>query len=558
MRDRRRRAVIAILATAVILGGCTSNTGGGAGGGQEGGVLRIGTSSGISSLNPFVGFNQDDYSTWMYIYPTLVQYDTTTPTYDYAPNFAQSWDRSPDGLEVTFHTTTGATWSDGQPLDAEDVVWTIEMIKKFAHGPTGAWANSVKTIDTIEATDPNTVVVTYQTPAATALSDVGMTPILPQQVWEQYAAGDGKGLRTYSNEPENGQPLVGGGAFVLTEYRKNDIALFERNPNWYGAAPHIDGFGLQFFRDEDAMVTALKTGQLDAINEIPPTSVDTLKSAGLEVYVGQALAMRDFIFNLNPDKPAHPELLDPKVREAFEYAIDRNAIVQTAWLGYASPGSTLIPEGNATGGVEWHDPNVQPLPFDIDKANQMLDDLGYQRGADGVRVANGVPMSYEVIFPLDEAGAGDRAFRIIQQGLEQIGVQVAQKRLDTNAAWDAMYQNGQYVYDLAMWDWFPAADPDFILSVITCDEWGNWSDGGYCNKQYDQLYAEQKTAVDPDQRQQIVFQMQQMAFDDRPYIILTYDKRLDAWSKSWPGLMESVQGIYNNFSTQSLLSVHHA
>src|SRR4029078_7577790 len=132
--------------------------------------------------------------------------------------------------------------------------------------------------------------------------------------------------------------LVGGGPFVLTEYRKNDIALFERNPNWYGAAPHIDGFGLQFYRDEDAMLTALKTGQLDAINEIPPTSVDTLKSAGLEVYVGQALAMRDFIFTLNPHKPAHPELLDPKVREAFEYAIDRNAIVQTAWLGYASPG----------------------------------------------------------------------------------------------------------------------------------------------------------------------------------------------------------------------------
>jgi peptide/nickel transport system substrate-binding protein len=556
MKDRRQLAVASALAALVTLGGCTSGGAGGNGGGQEGGVLRIGTSSGISSLNPFVGFNQDDYSTWMYIYPSLVQYDTTTPTYDYAPNFAQSWDRSSDGLEVTFHTTPGASWSDGQPLDAEDVVWTIEMIKRFAHGPTGAWANSVKTIDTIEASDANTVVVTYDAPAATALSDVGLTPILPQQVWEQYASGDGKGLRTYANEPENGQPLVGGGPFVLTEYRKNDIVLFQRNANWYGTPAHIDGFGLQFFRDEDAMVTALKTGQLDAINEIPPTSVDTLQAAGLEVYIGDALAMRDFIFNLDPSKPAHPELLDPKVREAFEYAIDRDAIVQTAWLGYASPGSTLIPEGNATGGVEWHDPSVQPLPFDIGKANQILDELGYQRGPDGIRVANGVPMSYEVIFPLDEAGAGDRAFRIIQQGLQQVGVQLAQKRLDTNAAWDAMYQDGHYVYDLAMWDWFPAADPDFILSVVTCDEWGNWSDGGYCNKRYDQLYAEQKTAVDPKDRQQIVFDMQQMAFDDRPYIILTYDKRLDAWSKNWDGLMESVQGIYNNFSTQSLLSVH--
>jgi len=558
MKNRRGVATASAVAVLLLLGACTSSGSGGGGAGGEGGVLRIGTSSGISSLNPFVGFNQDDYATWMYIYPTLVQYDTTTSTYDYAPNFAESWDLSNDGLQLTFHTTPDATWSDGQPLDSEDVVWTIEMIKKYAHGPTGAWANSVKTIDSIKATDPNTVVVTYAKPTATALSDVGMTPILPEQVWGQYATGDGKGLRTYANEPEGDQPLVGGGPFVLTEYRKNDIALFARNPNWYGTAPHIEGYGLQFYRDEDAMVTALKTGELDAINEIPPTSVDTLKTAGMDVYVGQALALRDFIFNLNPDKPDHPELLDPKVREAFEYAIDRNAIVQTAWLGYAAPGSTLIPDGNATGGVEWHDSAVQPLPFDIDKANQILDDLGYKRGSDGIRVANGVPMSYEVIFPLDEAGAGDRAFRIIQQGLEQVGIQIAQKRLDTNAAWNAMYQNGQYVFDLAMWDWFPAADPDFILSVVTCDEWGNWSDGGYCNHHYDDLYAQQKTAIDPQDRQQIVFDMQKIAFEDRPYIILTYDKRLDAWAPSWDGLMESTQGIYNNFSTQSLLSVHQA
>jgi peptide/nickel transport system substrate-binding protein len=555
MKDRSRIGLAAALVIAIALTGCSSNAGNGAG---EGGVLRIGTSSGISSLNPFVGFNQDDYATWMYIYPTLVQYDTTKPNYDFAPNFAQSWDLSKDGLQLTFHTTPNAMWSDGQPLTADDVVWTVEMIQKYEHGPTGAWANSVNTIKTIEATDDNTVVATYERPTATALSDVGMTPILPEQVWSQYATGDGKALKTYANEPENGQPLVGGGPFVLTQYTKNAIALFQRNPHWYGTPSHIDGFGLQFYRDEDAMVTALKTGELDAINEIPPTSVSTLKDAGMQVYEGQALAMRDFIFNLDPSKPDHPELLNPQVREAFEYAIDRNAIVQTAWLGYATPGSTLIPEGNATGGTQWHDDNIQPLPFSIDKANQILDGLGYDRGSDGIRVADGEPMSYDVIFPLDEAGAGDRAFRIIQQGMQQIGVQLNQKRLDTNAAWDAMYQDGHYVYDLAMWDWFPASDPDFILSVITCDEWGNWSDGGYCNHQYDKLYAEQKTAVDPQDRQQIIFKMQSIAFGARPYIILTYDKRLDAWSPNWQGLVESTQGIYNNFSTQSLLSAHQA
>ena len=109
-----------------------------------------------------------------------------------------------------------------------------------------------------------------------------------------------------------------------------------------------------------------------------------------------------------------------------------------------------------------------------------------------------------------------------------------------------------------MWDWFPAADPDFILSVITCDEWGNWSDGGYCNHAYDKLYAEQKTAVDPQDRQPIIFKMQSDRLQ-RPALhhpdLRQAAGRLVA---ALAGFVESTQGIFNNFSTQSLLSAHQA
>jgi len=560
MEPRRRPVMhfVLPLVLALVASACSGSSGGGGDGGEgaEGGVLRIGTSSGLTSLNPFVGFNQDDYAVWMYIYPSLLMYDTTTPTYDFLPGFAQEWSQSEDGMTVTFETVPGATWSDGEPLDAEDVVFTFEMIKEYEKTQTAQWAGSVTFLETIEATGENTIVATYDRPAGTALYDLGLTPILPPQVWEPLAAS--KEIRRFPNEPEGGEPLVGGGPFLLTEYRKNDIALFEANPSYYGTKPLIDGFGLQFFRDEDAMITALKTDQLDAINEIPPTAVETLRSAGMEVYEGPALALRDLIFNVDPEGQQRPELLDPRVREAMEYAIDRQAIVDTAWLGFATPGSTIVPEGNATQGVSWHDDDIQPLPYDIAKANEILDSLGYAKGSDGIRVADGEQMEYEVVFPLDEAGAGDRAFRIIQQGFEQIGVRLVQQRLDTNAAWNAMYDKGHYVFELAMWDWFPAADPDFILAVLTCDQWGNWNDTGYCTDEYDDLYTEQKEAVDPQERQRIVFEMQQLAFDARPYIILTYDRRLDAWSKDWTGFVPSTQGIFNNFSTQSLTSVHQA
>jgi peptide/nickel transport system substrate-binding protein len=90
---------------------------------------------------------------------------------------------------------------------------------------------------------------------------------------------------------------------------------------------------------------------------------------------------------------------------------------------------------------------------------------------------------------------------------------------------------------------------------MTCAQWGDWNDSGFCDRHYDALYEEQRHTTDARARQQIVWQMQQIIRDARPYIVLTYDRRLDAWSPRWTGLVESAQGMFNNFSTQSLLSV---
>jgi peptide/nickel transport system substrate-binding protein len=554
---RRLRTGLSILtATAVLV--LAAACGGTSSSAKEGGVLRIATSSGIDSLNPFVGINQDDFSVWTYTYPHLLNYDTRTPSYDYTGNFAKSWKVSAEGRTVTFHTIPGAKWSDGRPLTAADVAWTFDLMKKYAGGALSGTAQAVKFLDSVVAKGPNTVVATYSRPTGTALYDLGTTAILPRHVWQKYAAGNGAALKRFANQPSGGKPLVSGGPFVLVKYQKDAVAVFQRNPNWYGPKPHIDGFGLQYFSNDDAMVSALKTGQVDVIEQVPPTGVKALQNAGMHVYSGPALSLRDFIINVNPDKSHNRELLNPKVREALEYATDRNAIVQTAWLGHALPGSSIIPVGSATGGVEWHNPALEPLPYDPARANQILDSVGYRRGSNGIRIANGHPMSYDVVFAKDESGPGTRAFQTLQQGFAKIGVQIRQRIMDDSSAWNAIYCGDKCAYtkfDFAMWDWFPAADPDFILAAMTCAQWGDWNDSGFCDKHYDALYEQQRHTSDPRARQQIVWEMQQIIRDARPYIVLTYDRRLDAWSPRWTGLVESVQGMFNNFSTQSLLSV---
>ncbi len=392
----------------------------------------------------------------------------------------------------------------------------------------------------------------YAKPVANVLAQLQSLSILPQHVWGKYATGQGAPLKTFQNPA----PVVSGGPFVLQKYTKNQVALFERNPNWWGQKPHIDGFGLEFFSNADAMVAAFERGDLDMIGEYtPPTAVAALKAAGMVVTTAPSISMKTFIINTNPKKTQHRELLNPTVREALAHAVDREQIVKVAWLGLAQPGGSFVAPADGS----WHDPSIKPETFDLALANQMLDQLGYAKGADGIRVADGHKMSYTVIFPTDERGTGDRSFEIMQADFAKIGVQIKQKTLDDDASFAAISAPGNkyLTFDMAMWDWVPPVDPDFMLSVVTCEQYGGWSDSGYCNPAYDAMYAQQSTLTNPKERQQLVWKMQQLVYNDRPYIILDYPDIIEAHSKLWDGFVPSpVMGSVNSLSMQTLLGVH--
>ena len=553
---RLPKTLLAIAASAVLLSACTSAQGGTpspSGSVAQGGTLRIGSTGKIDSMNPFVTIEQMPLDLFPVIYPLLIQYDTHL---NFVPSFATSWSTSPDGRTWTFHTRSGAEWSDGKSLTAADAAWTLNTIVRNKNGPTANYAGTVAHLTSASAPDATTLVVHYAQPVANVLSQLEQIPILPEHVWASLASGNGKALKTYTNVPGGGKPVVSGGPFILTKYAVNQIALFARNPHWWGQAPHIDGFGIEYFSDDDAMITAMEHGQIDAIGDpgVAPTDVAALEAAKIHVYKGPSMGFTDLIINTNPHKTTHRELLNPLVREAMEYATDREQIIRTAFLGYAQPGSTIIPP--ATGA--WHDPSAQPLPFDLAKANQLLDQAGYPMGPNGVRVADGHPMSYTVDFATDESGPGDRAFQILQTDFRQIGIAITQRNLDPDAAFNALSApNDKYeTFDLGMWDWNTLIDPDFMLMVMTCAQYGNWSDSGYCNPAYDRLYQQQGTTTNLAARRRIVYEMQDMVQRDRPYIVLVYKDWLEAWSPGWAGFVESPEGFLNQLWNTTLLQVH--
>jgi peptide/nickel transport system substrate-binding protein len=541
------RAAVPAVILALVAAACGGSSGGG-GAVKEGGVFRLGTDSAIDTLNPFVAIQSDAYTTFEYIYPELVQY---TPGLKFVPDFARSWHQSADGRVWTFHTQPGAKWTDGKPLTAADAAWTFTTIKKFQAGAAANSAGYVAHMKSATAPDATTLVLTYKQPVANVLSQVQQVPILPEHVWAKYATGNGKALTRYNNNP----PIVSAGPFSLVKYTPKATALFRRNPGFYGPRPHIDGFGLQYFSTTDAMVTALKSGQLDGIETgVPPTSVSTLRAARFVVRSAPGDSFDDLIINSNPKQdPGHRELMNPLLRQAFNAAVDRKAIVSTSLLGHGEPGGSIIPP--VTG--RWSDPSIKPAQFSLARANQLLDQAGYKMGGNGLRIADGHPMSYSVILPTDiSENYGNRSFQIIQSDFKKIGVRLTPKNLDDSAAYDAI-KAGQYRnFELSMWDWFPLTDPDFMLSVLTCGSWNVWNDTGYCSKTYDKLYQDQSAATNPAKRQQIVYQMQQMMATTLPYLVLDYPDSIEARSPAWGDLPEVGGGSFNSMSKIPFTTVH--
>ncbi len=544
---KRRLAAFVIAASVVAVAVGATLTGNSAA--KSGGTFRVGTSSRIDSLNPYVAFNQDAYSTFEYIYPFLIQYDSSNLRY--APDFALSWKTSKDGKTWTFKTVSNARWSDGKPLTAADAAWTINTDIKDKDGGAANAAGLIAHIKSAESPNPTTLVVHYAAPAGNVLGQFQQFAILPKHIWSKYTGHKGADLKTFSNKA----PVVGAGPFKLVKFTKDQIALFQRNDSFYGPKPQADGFGLRMFSNDDALVTALKTHEIDAIEDVPATAIKTLDKAGFGIKSVAGVDQTDFIINSNPKKPKNRELLNPKLREAFDHAIDRSRIVQVVFLGRAKPGISIIPP--ATG--DWFDPSLKAVSFDVGKANKILDGLGYKKGSGGIRKANGHTMSYQVIAPTDVSSV-DRTFQILQADFRKIGVKLSQKALDSSAAFDAITAPGtKYLnFDLAMWDWVALMDPDFMLSVVTCAQFGGWSDSGFCDKKYDSMYNQQQLTPDQGKRRQIVRDMQKYLYQKRPYLWLASQDHVSAVSPKWTGLVHSPQGPFNSLSKLSLTKVHQS
>jgi len=555
----------AALAAVLLAAGCGGSSGssGGSGSVKQGGVFTIGTTNYIDTLNPFNYIEAEAVTAYLEVYPELVQLAPNLTTYE--GSYATKWTHSADYKTYTYTLHSGAKWSDGKPLTSADVAWTANTIVKYQNDATAVLASSVAHVTTVDAPNPTTVVFHYDAPIDPnlVLSNIASLYILPEHIWGSHTGNQGKDLKAF--RPENALPLVSGGPFQITKYEKKGTTVFKPNPGWWGAKPHVEAVGLVYYTNSDSMIADLKSGQISAVDQVPYTAVSALKqSGGLAITPYKYGEFTNITWNSNPRKPQNRELLDPQVKKAMSMCVDRQQIISVIYDGQATLANQSV---IGPFGINWQSPDDQKLQFNCDQANAMLDQLGYKKGANGIRVAPATtgkyaqpahPMQYQVMVPGSLDFNGSREFSIVADGWSKLGIKVTQQAggdsaqayaIETDDNCDAAKSTGYAKFDIALWDWFSYTDPDFQLSVATKGQWCSWSDTGYDNPSYDQMYKQSGTLAGA-QRLALVQKMDKLLSEQWIYTFLVNEKAISAAQPNWGGYHPELNGYNYGYMTE--------
>ncbi len=513
-------------------------------------ALRIGWLGYPDTLNPASATLTESYTIFDLIYSTLI---TDRPDGGYTGGLAKSWNYLDGGLTWVIKLKSNIQWQNGSEFTSRDVV---RAISSFMERPD-AWAtlaNYVEGFKEVSAPDAGTVQITLDHPISNMEYRLSCLYII-------YADDF-----SHLNTPEDLQNFknfrpVGTGPFEINSVdEQGGTLVLDANRLYFDGAPKIDQVVFQPFDDSDQLVRAMIDGDIDLISEVPQADFGKLKNTNtVEVVTTPGNYFNELIINSAPadhDPAPHrnPALEDPQVRLALATAIDKNELVNRILIGLGESGDTIVPP--TLGGGFWHDTAVQDVAFDIAQASRILEDAGYTLGADGVRSKDGVRLDFRLQYPSGTA-LYSQAAAMLTVWFKQAGIKTAPEAVDSDTLIANTTPKGDF--DLLIWGWGPDPDPDFILSVLTSDQFinGGWNDSGYSNPEYDQLYKDQQVMVDQNARQQIVWKMQQIAYNDRPYIVLWYEELIQAYRYDrFKNFIQSPLGIEAAVSLRQVEPVH--
>ncbi|MDI4649523.1 ABC transporter substrate-binding protein [Cohnella hashimotonis] len=469
----------------------------------------------------FVGFQ---------IYDALVNWDLSKGDAPAAlkPGLAESWETSDsDNTMWTFHLRQGVTFTDGTPFNADAVIFALDRIHNkdsefYDAQLAGNSASGLRYVASYAKVDDHTITIKTTVPYSFLPYD--LTNIL---------IGSPEAIKT-SGKNFAPQP-VGTGPFKFVSMKQGQEMVLAKNESYWGGAPKLDKIVLRPISDPSARLAAIQSGEVDWA-EVPPTeSIELLKSAGYQILTNPYPHIWPYVLNVQ-DGPWK----DVRVRQAANYAIDREGMSTALLGGAAKPATQPMYEGHA-----WYNDAAEPYSYDPEKAKQLLAEAGYPNG-------------FQTTFIVPTSGSGNmwpiQMNEYVQKNLKAVGIDVKIESIEWQSLLTSYIQGfpkdkevGAYNISL------PTISPSFYATFFaTSAIFPNGINiGGYSNPDYDALLDKAMAEFDKTKQDEYLKQASKILADDAPWIYVVHDLNLRALAPKVKGFVQP-QSWFADLTTISI------
>ena len=522
----------------------------------SGGTVRILMWQGPTILNPHLTTGtKDNIASRMALEP-LITIDgdgTISPVLAAEVPSKDNGGISADGKTVTYKLKQGVKWADGQPFTAEDVAFTYEFL--INKETTSTTVGTYLAVDKVEAVDPATVRVSFKEPAPGWYGPFGGTNglILPKHVLKDFVGANAR------NAPFN-LKAFGTGPYMVEDFRPGDLVTYVINPNYRDAAkPSFSRVEIKGGGDAVSAARAVfETGEFDyswnlqvenqVLEQIMRGGKGDLVNppgSGVEqIYMNLADPNQEVDGEKSSPKTKHPFLTDLKVREAMALAIDRDTIAKQLYgpTGDATPNILTTPTNLRSSKTKYE--------FNIDRANQLLDEAGYRKGGDGIRMTpQGVRM--KVVYQTSTNSLRQKEQALVKDGWQKIGIETELKSVDASIYFSGSPSNpdtlDRFETDVQMFT--STFDSPFPISYMrrfyagdVARDWAqkanNWSGRNFSkfdDAEYDRLFEQAQIEMDPERNRQLWMQMNDIVVNQYISIPLVDRRFSDGKSKQLNG-----------------------
>ena len=464
------------------------------------------------------------YTVTSKVFDGLLSYDDKRQP---IPRLATDWQVSADGLTWTFNLRPGVTWHDGQPFGAEDVAFSLENIwRKYNSRGISTFAP----VSTVQTPTPLQVVLKLSTPAPYLLSALSS---IDSQVLPKHLYADGNPL----TNPYNIKP-VGTGPFKFERWERGTaITLIKNDKYWDKGKPHLDALVFRIIPDLTAASAALET---DAVQLALVALSNVKRLRGIpqlqvsEVTAPYSPGLIGFEFNLEK-----PVFQDVRVRQAFAHAVDRDFIARNIFFGFAQPAFSTIPASMS----DFYDDSVPRYPFDLAKAEALLEEAGLKKGADGIRLT--------VFNDPNPNGEIQQIAHYLRSNLAKIGVKLVIRSQDFPEYVNRVYTRRDF--DTTIISANAGSDP--VIGTQRFYHSSNFKPGiafsngaRYANPRVDELLDQGQREVDPVKRKALYAEFQRIVGTDLPKIPLVSPSVVVVTQKQLKDFFNSPEALYGNFA----------